>query len=376
MAKINGYPYKVLLLTQDLELCGAQRQLVELTSGLDRTRYEVRVGTLEPGGPFTETLVELGIPLVSFERRWRWDLSPIWRLARYLRQEQIDIVHSFLFLPNFYSRFAGRLAGTPAIVSSLRGAGIEGRHRYRLDVWTCRMCHVLIANSAAGRDHYIQHGGPPAKLVVIRNGINQARFSCALALHDVKAQWGLLRFDHLIGMVAAMENRKDHRLLLLAMKEVIHWKPQTGLILVGDGSLRPQLEALARDMGLAAHVVFTGQLRWPERLYPMFDIYVQASAEGEGISNSILEAMSYALPVVTTDVGGNREVVLDAVTGYLVPPGDSGYLAQVLISLLDDPPRRKEMGEEALNRVRTVFSLEKMVSTTQRLYEELLRTIQ
>src|SRR5437870_10214899 len=107
---------RVLLLTQNLGVWGAQRQLVELAKGLDRKLFDVRVGTLTLGGPLTAELEERGIPIVDFERRWRWDLSPIWRIARYAREQAIDILHSFMFLPNFYSRFAGRLAATPVVI--------------------------------------------------------------------------------------------------------------------------------------------------------------------------------------------------------------------------------------------------------------------
>ena len=109
----------MLLLTQNLGVWGAQRQLVELAKALDRKRYDVRVGTLTLGGPLRADLEEQGIPIVNFERRWRWDLSPTWRLARYAREQAIDILHSFMFLPNFYCRFAGRLAATPVVISGL-----------------------------------------------------------------------------------------------------------------------------------------------------------------------------------------------------------------------------------------------------------------
>src|SRR5262245_13548684 len=109
--QVPGQPYrrKILLLTQDLEVWGAQRQLVGLARGLLASGYDVRVGTLERRGPLLEEIGALGVPVESFERRWRWDLTPIIRLARHLREESIDVLHSFLFLPNFYARFAGRL---------------------------------------------------------------------------------------------------------------------------------------------------------------------------------------------------------------------------------------------------------------------------
>ena len=118
-------------------------------------------------------------------------------------------------------------------------------------------------------------------------------------------------------------------------------------------------------------MVFLGMVR-PEALYPHLDVYVQASALGEGISNSVLEAMAHALPVVATDVGGNREVVVDGVTGRLVSSADPDRLAAVLLDLLSDPERRHCMGRAGRERILTTFRIDAMVTATHNVYERLL----
>jgi glycosyltransferase involved in cell wall biosynthesis len=364
--------YRILLLTQDLKLAGAQRQLVELARGLAAAGHDVRVGVLEPGGPLTADITGAGIALSAFRRRWRWDLLPVVSLASYLRRERIDVIHSFLFLPSFYSRFAGRLARVPAIISSLRGSRIEGHLRYRLDVATSSLCHAITANSAAGRDDYVEHGGAREKIVVIRNGLDSSRL-CATPVHADRVHWKLDRFDLLIGMVGTMEDLRDHRLLVTAMEQIVRRKSGVGLVLVGDGTLRPEIEALVQHLGISQHVVLTGTLRHPERIYPLLAVYVQASAT-EGISNSILEAMFCALPVVATDVGGNPETVVHGRTGTIVPPGDPAAMADAVVALLDDPARRREMGREAQQRARTSFGLKGMLQATQELYDTLLES--
>ncbi len=360
----------MLLLTQDLNVWGAQRQIIELAKGLDPRRYDVRLGALEPDGPLRSEVEALAIPLVTFPRRWRWDLSPITRLARYLREEAIDIVHSFLFLPNFYARFAGKLARTPAIVSSLRSTGIEGWPRYAMDVATCFMCDVMIANSAAGRDHYVRRGGLASRIVVVRNGLSlrpDQETNATNALPET-----VKRFEHLVGMIGALEWRKDQQLLIRSLVPVLQSKPRTGLVLAGDGANRPDLERLVVSLGLASHVVFLGTVSCPRLLYPLLDVYVQASLDGEGVSNSILEAMAHSRPVIATDVGGNGEVVEHGRTGLIVPAGDATALAKALLSLLSDSEQRERMGRFGLERVRTVFSLEAMITATCSVYGGIL----
>ena len=365
---------RVLLLTQDLDVWGAQRQLVELAKGLDRTRYDVRVGTLEPGGPLTAELVAHGIPVIAFPRRWRWDLRPIQQLNQYLRQHSIDIIHSFMFLPNFYARFAGKLARTPAVVSSLRSSGvrIEGWHRLAIDVGTCGLCDALIANSAAGAEQYVRYGGLRSRVTVVRNGLCPRPAPSPAALQKAATAWGVTRFEQRIGMVAALEPRKHQALLIDAMRTVVRQFPHAGLLLAGDGSQRPHLEHLVQSLGLGASVVFVGTIQ-PDCLYPLLDVYVQASAFGEGVSNSILEAMAHGLPVVATDVGGNREVVIEGRTGHIVPPGNDSALAAALCTLLADPARRQDMGEAGRQRVRSEFDIATMVAGTGAVYDSLLQ---
>jgi len=363
---------RVLLLSYDLDVWGAQRQLVELAKGLDPIRHDVRVGVLATDGALRTELDAAGIPVVDFARSWRWDLAPIFRLRRYLKSEAIDVLHSFLFLPNFYARLGGRLAGTPAVVSSLRAVGIEGWPRFAADVATCFLCDAMVANSAAGAEHYIGHGGLRSRVVVIRNGFPPPPTVDTVALHQAATRWGLDRFRRRIGMIAALEPRKDQALLIRAFAQLSPSFPDTGLILAGGGAQRESLERLIATLGVTANVVLLGKIHDSHLLHELLDVYVQASFSGEGISNSILEAMSHARPVVATDIGGNKEVVVDNRTGYIVPAGDVDALATRLRELLDDDALRWRLGSDGQHRVRTSFSVEQLVAATCEVYDRLL----
>jgi glycosyltransferase involved in cell wall biosynthesis len=371
----SGRPRRVLLLTQDLEVWGAQRQLVELAKGLDRSQYDVQVGALESGGPLEAELDDAGIPVMEFPRRWRWDLSPIAQLSGFLRQHAVDVLHSFMFLPNFYSRIAGVRARTPVVVSSLRSSTVrmEGWHRFALDVATCVLCDAMVANSEAGARNYVRHGGLRSRVVVIRNGRALPVVVDPADLQAAATSWGLTGYDSLVGMLGALEPRKDQALLLRAMVGVVAQHPGVGLVLAGEGSRRGELAALATNLGLSKHVVFPGTVQ-AALLYPLLDVYVQASSPtyGEGNANSLLEAMGHALPAVATDVGGNRELVVDGDTGLLVPAGDSQSLGRAIAALIADPQRRKTMGRAGRERARTTFGIGTMVRATEAVYQRLL----
>jgi glycosyltransferase involved in cell wall biosynthesis len=356
----------VLLITQDLQRAGAQRQCVELAIGLAASGWRVDVATVEPGGALAGEIAAAGLPLNVCARRWRWDLSPARSIADLIRRGSHDVAHSFLFLPNFYARLAGLMHRPPVLVSSLRSTGIEGRLRYLAEVLMAPLCDVIIANSDAGKADLVTRGVSPRRVVVVRNGLDLARF--AAAPPPGPAADG----SRLIGMVAQMESRKDHAGLVEAFGTVLRRYPRARLILAGDGSLRPAIEERVHRLGLENQVAFPGTVERPETVHASLEIYVQASASEEGTSNSILEAMASGRPVVATDIGGNREVVRHGETGLIVPPRDPGALAAALAGLLDEPRRARRMGAAGAALARARFSRDAMVRATVDVYSTLL----
>jgi glycosyltransferase involved in cell wall biosynthesis len=207
-------------------------------------------------------------------------------------------------------------------------------------------------------------------VVIVRNGLDLAPFVEA-GHQRGKATDGPLRR---LGMVARLEPDKDHRTLIRAMARVVAKVPDARLILAGDGSLRSKLESWIHTEGIQDHVELPGMAERPAAIYRQLDIYVQTSAaSGEGTSNSIIEAMATALPVVATDRGGNREVVQHGVTGLLVPAGDPGALFTALLSLIQDPARVLQMGEAGRAEAIARYERRTMIDATVAVYECLIR---
>ena len=358
----------VLLVTQDLQRAGAQRQCVELALGLARAPgFRVEVMSLEAGGALTRELAEAGIPLHVRPRRWRWDLSPVAAIAEQVRRGGHDVVHSFLFLPNFYTRVARLLRRPRVLISSLRSTGIDGGPRYAAEVLMAPLCDAIIANSDAGRADLVARGVSSKRIQVVRNGLDFSRFDAG-ARRAASADGR----PRTLGMVAQMEGRKDHAGLVEAFARVIAQRPETRLVLAGDGTTRPRIEEQVRRLGLGASVTFLGTVDRTEEVLAALDVYVQASAREEGTSNSILEAMASGLPVVATDIGGNREVIRHGETGIIVPPRDAGALASALLGLLADPDRCRSMGAAGAIHVRRHYARESMIDATVAVYRSLL----
>lgn len=366
-----GKMRSVLLVTQDLQRAGAQRQCVELAIGLQRsTEWKVAVATIDSEGPLAAELREAGITIHGCPRRWRWDLAPVRGLASIARDSGYQLIHSFLFLPNFYARCARVLNRRPAVISSLRSTGVAGWPRYLLEVLMAPLSDLIIANSESGKRHLISLGAAAWRIAVVRNGIDLSRFAPGDSAHvherDARVH------GRRIGMVAQIEPRKDHLGLVSAFVELYPRYPGLRLTIAGDGSLRPRVEDAVRRAGVEEAVDFLGTVDRADLLYRGLDVYIQASAFGEGTSNSIIEAMASGLPVIATDVGGNSDVVDHERTGLMIPPRDPKALAAAIARLLDDAALRSRFGAAGRARALERYSRESMVATTVMLYEKVL----
>jgi glycosyltransferase involved in cell wall biosynthesis len=136
--------------------------------------------------------------------------------------------------------------------------------------------------------------------------------------------------------------------------------------------LKESLRTQAAALGLAPHAFFTGRCAHVPELLAVSAVCVLSSSGTEGFSNSIIEYMSAARPVVATDIGGAREAIVEGETGYIVPPGDERAMADRIISLLRDPERAEQMGERGLQVVKEKFSCAAQVERVESLYERLL----
>jgi glycosyltransferase involved in cell wall biosynthesis len=360
----------VLLVTQDLQRAGAQRQCVELALGLKALAgWRVEIATLEGLRALEAELRDSGIPVHHIPRRWRWDLSPATGLARLSERGAFDVIHSFMFLPNFYVRISRLRHRTPLIVCSHRTTKIRGWPRAVLEILMAPWCDLMVTNSQAGREELIRRGMNPARIAVVLNGIDLHRF------HPGGGPDFPSRAPR-VGMVARMEPDRDHVTLLKAFALVRERSREARLVLAGDGSLAPQVLALVRELRLESCVELPGEVNRPETLYPSLDLYVQASCNKEGTSNSLLEAMASGIPVIATQVGGNLEVVRSGETGLLVPPEDPSALAEAIVSLLSDPAQARRLGNAAVERVRQLYSRRSMVDATLAAYASRLPILQ
>jgi glycosyltransferase involved in cell wall biosynthesis len=326
-----------------------------------------------PPKAYVEDLEAAGIPVFSLNiRRKLPDPWPVLRLARIIRKWQPDVVHSYMVHANLLARIVRFLAPIPVLICSARSIDEGGRFREVLYRLTDPLCDLTTQVSQAGLERYVRMGAVPRhKIRYIPNGVDTERFKPNLEDRlKVRKELGVEGFVWLA--VGRFDPPKDYPNMLQAFARVVHKHSNTILLIAGDGPLRKTMENLARELGIEKRTKFLGIRRDIPQLMNAADAYVMSSSR-EGMPNVLLEASATGLPIVATDVGGNREIVLDGVTGFLVPPRNPEALARAMLRIMDlSDEERKEMGKRARKHIEFKFNLDRVVDLWEILYYELL----
>jgi glycosyltransferase involved in cell wall biosynthesis len=371
-------PIRLLKFLAWIAIGGSERQVLNIRHGIDASRFDLHLGCF---GCFDEQIaVDLsGTPLEIYKIKKLYGIRTVkecLRLASYLRHNRIDIVHAYNFYGNVFALPAARLAKVPVVLASIRDTGEYWTTRQRaVNKIVCRLADRIIVNAEAIKRGLVLEGYRPERITVIPNGIicPPLKNSHERALHQ---EFGLSPDDVLIGVVSRIARLKGLEYFLAAAPDVIARIPQAKFLIIGDNSFNPQYREELKEqvvrLGLQNRVIFTGFRLDVPKILSSLAVSVLPSISGEGLSNSLLESMAAAVPVVATNVGGNPEVVVDGVTGLLVPSKDPAALAQAICRVLLTPGLRQTFGQAGRRRVLEQFSNERMIRTVERLYGELL----
>ncbi|HEY7348001.1 MAG TPA: glycosyltransferase [Ktedonobacterales bacterium] len=366
-------PLRILYLMEQLDMGGAERRFVRMARMLNRDQMQLVVGVLRPGGALEADLHSLGVEIVPFTRHGRFDPSPVWRLAHYVRKERIDVVHAMHWLSSLVAMLAAwqipHLAVIGSTVNLFYDKAPAGKYRLMLDHLFWRRMDYMAVNALALRDYLVQRRFPEKRLMVIANGVDipdTARLSPATR-EAARAALGVPPHAPLIGTVARLEPAKNLQMLLHAARAVCARFPDARFVLVGNGSERAPLEALAATLGISEKVLFTGEVAHSDLVLPAFDVFVLCS-RFEGMPNVLLEAGAWGLPLISTPVGGTVEIVLDEKTGFLTPMGDAPALAERIGALLERPDLAAAFGHAARAHVMNHFSSSTMIQRYEALY--------
>jgi glycosyltransferase involved in cell wall biosynthesis len=362
-------PTPVLLMVRALDLGGSERQLAEMAMSLDRSQFDVRVGCFHAAGLRGAELRAAGVPIVEFPVPSLASVKGALRIAAYIREQGIRLVHTFDTSANLYGVPAARMAGTARVISSQRAdrALMPPLYRHGLRV-TDHLVDAIVVNCEFVRRHMLEEEKAPAGLIhLCYNGIDTSVF------HRVRgARPQVLRDASLVvGVVCALRPEKGLETLLDAFAAMRGLEPGVKLVLVGSGPCLGNLQHRARTLGIPPDCLFEPASPRVADWLQAIDIFVLPSLS-EALSNSLMEAMACGCCAVASRVGGNPELVAHGETGMLFQPRDTAGLAQTLRLLIREGALRGKLALQAARAIRSRFSREASAARMGEIYAGLL----
>jgi len=316
-----------------------------------------------------------GLKLVNFSKRGKFDIKVYFRIAKFIRDNRIDIVQAFVsnhhaYIPSFLAGRSIPLGGIRSTYSNDKSF-FDGILRFklaRLSSKSKKMC--LISNSYAGRDIYVQRGFPEDEIFVIPNGIDVDRFLKGNRQKIIK-EFGL-KNKLVLGMVARIDEKKNHEELIRIFYDLQKDFKNIVLLIVGDGPHLPKLKRITEDLSLGSKVIFTGLRKDIPDFLAAMDIFVFPSKFPEGWPNVVGEAMCAGLPVVSYPCGDVSRIIRDRYDGIITEPDEIAFKKK-LISLIKNPASRMQLGSNAKKTISNKFTIPIMVKNYEKVYLELIK---
>ncbi len=359
---------RLLHVLNTLDTGGAEYVVLNLARRLDPARFSLHVCGLSGEGSLADAFRRLGVTVHALRRRPGVDVGLCFALARLIRREHLEVVHTHNAGPWLYGGLAAKLAGARLCHTEHSNLFPHQQLMMAAERWLVRWTDVLISDSEKVTRHLIERQGVPAdRITTVPNGIDAERFARPTDRLGARRALGIGADEPVVGTVGRLAAVKDQETLLEAFALVAAAYPEGWLLLVGEGSLRLALETQAVRLGIGRRTMFLGDRTDVPELLGAMDVFVLSSVS-EGLPLTILEAMAAGLPVVSTRVGGIPEAVVDRETGWLVPPKDPRALAEALICALADEAERRRLGARGRARVKACFDLGRMAEAYARAY--------
>jgi len=353
-------------LNDSLDMGGAEVMIFSLLSNMNKGEYCPSVCSMSSGGALNEMFSNAGIPIYEIPQRNGKDWSLVFRLAICIKRNKINILHTHNYYSWLYGGIACLFVSGCVQVHTQHSNIIMKSNPPKFIRWLLAgIPRAVIAVSeqvktSLNQRKYIRDNFPVS---VVVNGVDVSKYSNKVYDSNYKKQDCIT-----IGIVARLSEVKNHKLLLNAFSNLATDITKSKLTIVGNGPLMTMLKQYAEKLDISDNVIFLGEVSNIPELLKGFDIFVLPSLS-EGLSIAILEAMSAYLPVIATDVGGNRSLVDNDVTGLIVESENKLQLTQALELLISDESLRLKMGINGRKKVEKNFALGKMVSQYQDIYK-------
>ncbi len=378
MRKMN-----LLFVVTQLELGGAQTQLLDLIRQIDQDRYTVYLFTAQEGWLKEEALSIRGLK-IHFSKYLQHsihlpkDLLAMIEMVQFIKKNKIDIVHTHSSKAGILGRFAGAVAGAKILIHTVHGWSFNDFQNLlvrKLYIGLERLSAKFTDKIIAVSNHDIQKGiackiGSESQYALVRYGIPRVQFGTRDP--TIRKELGISPEEWVIGTIACFKPQKapeDFVRLAFLTRQVL---PQARFLWVGDGALRKKIEKSIAQFDLGPQFILLGWRRDIPRILSAMDVFVLTSL-WEGLPIAVLEAMVSQVPVVATRTGGISEVIAEGETGFLVSCHDMASMLEKVRVLLQDPPLKERILRSAKRCVDEQFDTKTMVKAHEDLYQKLFQ---
>jgi len=372
---VRNNPARVLHVIDSLHLGGAQEVVMNLATCGDRARFVHEVATLHGRGVYWDRIASLGVKLHSLSPH---KLVPWYvpRLTALLATGKFDILHCHLIASNIVAKPLGALCRVPVIINhDHTNDSFRARQRARLalDTLSNRFAsHIITVSESCRRFLLTREGIPEQKITLVQNAIDLRRYSPECGdRKSARRSLGLPPGVPVVAGVGRLNPQKNFSLFIEIAALVLRAVPGAHFVLAGEGPEEQGLRRLAHEAGLDDHITFTGYVADTRQVYLATDVLVMPSLF-EGLPMTLLEAMAMRMPVVASKLDGIAEVITDRQDGFLVPDLDAPLFAERITRLLEDPALARTTGESAARTVAARFSVGRMTSQVEDIYEKFL----
>lgn len=342
-----------------------------IASGLDRNRFRSLVGLFTPGW-LKDRCENLSLPTVVIPMQSQWDVGWIVRYCAVVRQERVDLIHAHEFRANVFGAIVAKLCGIP-LVGTVHGKNyypdhVKRRVAYR---WVSKAAKMVAVSEDLRQFLADRVGIHRERIARIYNGVDMPERMSPEQVAQCRSDLGIKPSEFVLGIVGSLYPVKGHVYLFDAFRSVLKLHPKTKLLVVGQGNLEDSLKRQVLELGIDHAVSFLGLRNDVPRILAALDLFVLPSLS-EGLSVALLEAMSTAVPVVASSVGGNPEIVQDGQIGLLVSPKNASELADRILEVINNPEKSKLFGERGRERVAKEFTTARMLNQYEELYDRCL----
>lgn len=355
--------HKIIHVITTLGYGGAERLVLDLMRHRDKENFDYEVISMVRGGGLEKDIKDTGVALTIFYKKNKLGLGVFFKLYSYFKKAKPDIVHTHLFGADVWAGLAAKIAGVAVIIKTEHNVNLdEGGIKKMVKKISSNVFKKIVAVSPSVKEHMImEEGMAKDRITIIYNGIDLARFK--------SKEKQVFSSPPILINVSRFETQKAHEYLIRAFKKIEN--RQWILWLVGEGSLKPEIEQMVKDMGLSDKVKFMGLRHDVPNVLAQADIFVFPSL-WEGLGIAALEAGAVGLPIVATKVEGIKDLFQDNKNALLVEAKDEGALAEAISWMLEHPDKAMFLGRQAQNLVKENYGIKTMVEKYEKMYKSFL----